>query len=121
MANGNISPRDLRGELNDKLTWKLQELVGVYYMDLAIITIQFTQYCTTVDQLHWSRFDKRGLNQRKLESVTATTRPAKPVAQPRALTTERPTEPVQRAPPRQPLELKCYNCFETGYMSKDCP
>ena len=120
VANGNISPRDLKGELNDKLTWKLQELVGVYYMDPAVTTTQFAQYCTTVDQLHRSRIEKRGPNQRKPESVT-TAKPAKSVFQPRALVTERPVEPAQRALPRQPPGLKCYNCFETGHMSKDCP
>jgi len=50
MAEGNISSYNLKEELNNKLTWKLQEFMIIYYIDLIITTSQFTQYCTTIDQ-----------------------------------------------------------------------
>jgi hypothetical protein len=50
VADGNINPRDLKDDLNDKLTWKLQESVAMYYNNSTIITSQLTWYCTTNDQ-----------------------------------------------------------------------
>ena len=50
VADGNISPRDLKDDLNDKLTWKLQEAVTTYYNDPIITLSQFVKYCTTNDQ-----------------------------------------------------------------------
>ena len=38
VADGNISPQDLKDDLNDKLTWKLQESVAIYYNDPAVST-----------------------------------------------------------------------------------
>jgi hypothetical protein len=49
VADGNISTQDLKDELNEKLTWKLQESVVTYYNDSAITTSQFVRYCTTID------------------------------------------------------------------------
>ena len=50
VADGNISPRDLKDDLNDKLTWKLQEAVATYYNDPAVTLNQFAKHCTTNDQ-----------------------------------------------------------------------
>jgi hypothetical protein len=41
IANGNISVRDLKDDLNDKLTWKLQKAVVTYYNDLTVTLTQF--------------------------------------------------------------------------------
>ncbi|KAH0548129.1 hypothetical protein GP486_008142, partial [Trichoglossum hirsutum] len=40
VADGNISPRDLKDDLNDKLTWKLQETVAMYYNDPTVTLSQ---------------------------------------------------------------------------------
>ena len=50
VADGNISPQDLKDDLNDKLTWKLQESIAMYYNDSAITISQFVWYYTTNDQ-----------------------------------------------------------------------
>ncbi|KAI9775774.1 MAG: hypothetical protein M1839_000902 [Geoglossum umbratile] len=50
IANGNISPRDLKDNLNDKLSWKLHESITTYYNDPAVSTSQFAWYCITNDQ-----------------------------------------------------------------------
>jgi hypothetical protein len=50
IADGNINPQDLKDDLNDKLTWKLQEAVATYYNNPAIRTTEFVRYCTTNDQ-----------------------------------------------------------------------
>ncbi|KAH0551105.1 hypothetical protein GP486_007549 [Trichoglossum hirsutum] len=50
VANRNISPRDLKDNLNDKLTWKLQEAVATYCNDPAITLSQFMKHYTTNDQ-----------------------------------------------------------------------
>jgi hypothetical protein len=41
VADGNINPQDLKDDLNDKLTWKLQEAVATYYNNPAIRTTEF--------------------------------------------------------------------------------
>ena len=50
VANSNITSNDLKEELNNKLAWKLQEAVAVYYNNISINTTQFTQHYTTLDQ-----------------------------------------------------------------------
>jgi hypothetical protein len=50
IADGNIDLHDLKDELNDKLTWKLQEAVATYYNDPMVTLTQFARYCTTNDQ-----------------------------------------------------------------------
>ncbi|KAH0562003.1 hypothetical protein GP486_003292 [Trichoglossum hirsutum] len=45
----NISLRDLKDDLNDKLTWKLQEAVAMYYNDSTVTLSQFAKHCTTND------------------------------------------------------------------------
>jgi hypothetical protein len=37
IVDGNINPCDLKNKLNNKLSWKLQEIVAMYYNDPAII------------------------------------------------------------------------------------
>jgi hypothetical protein len=58
VTNGNISARDLKNELNDKLMWKLQEAVAIYYNDPAIMTSQLVRYCTTIDQQIRTRLER---------------------------------------------------------------
>ena len=50
VADGNISLCDLKDELNDKLLWKLQEVVAMYYNNPAVMLGQFTKHCTTNNQ-----------------------------------------------------------------------
>ncbi|KAH0536559.1 hypothetical protein GP486_008872, partial [Trichoglossum hirsutum] len=59
VADDNISPRDLKDELNDKLSWKLQEVVAMYYNDPAITLGQFAKHCTTNDQQIRTRLERR--------------------------------------------------------------
>jgi hypothetical protein len=58
IADGNISPHDLKDDLNDKLIWKLQKAVTTYYNDPTITLSQFTWDCTTNDQQIRSQFKK---------------------------------------------------------------
>jgi len=48
-TEGGISSQDLKYELNEKLTMKLQESVRTYYNDSSINATRFAQYCTTND------------------------------------------------------------------------
>ena len=65
IADGNISPHDLKDDLNDKLTWKLQEAVATYYNDPTITLSQFARHCTTNDHQIRSRLEKRERAARK--------------------------------------------------------
>src|ERR1700710_2259982 len=47
VADGDINPQGLKDELNDKLTWKLQEMVSTYYNDDSIDLTTFARHCTT--------------------------------------------------------------------------
>ncbi|KAH0551509.1 hypothetical protein GP486_007276 [Trichoglossum hirsutum] len=65
VADRNISPRDLKDDLNDKLTWKLQEAVATYYNDSTITLSQFAKHCTTNDQQIQARLEKHDRTTRK--------------------------------------------------------
>jgi hypothetical protein len=67
IADSNIDPRDLKDDLYDKLTWKLQESVATYYNDLTITLSQFARYCTTYDQQIRTRLEKREQSAKKPE------------------------------------------------------
>ena len=121
VTDGNISPRDLKDELNDKLSWKLQEVVAMYYNDPAITLSQFARHCTTNDQQIRSHLEKRDRTTRKPEDACKAaggqTHPSRP-----SKVTE--GEGVPQAARRQPAsttELKCYNCFEPGHIVRNCP
>jgi len=121
VTDGNISPRDLKDELNDKLSWKLQEVVAMYYNDPAITLSQFARHCTTNDQQIRTRLEKRDRTTRKPEDARKAaggqTHPSRP-----SKVTE--GEGVPQAARRQPAsttELKCYNCFEPGHIVRNCP
>jgi hypothetical protein len=49
VADSNINPQDLKDDLNDKLTWKLQETVAMYYNNPDVSTTEFARHCTTND------------------------------------------------------------------------
>ncbi|KAH0538627.1 hypothetical protein GP486_008763, partial [Trichoglossum hirsutum] len=65
VADGNISPRDLKDDLNDKLIWKLQEAVVTYYNDPTVTLNQFAKHCTTNDQQIRVRLEKQDQTARK--------------------------------------------------------
>ncbi|KAH0555694.1 hypothetical protein GP486_006362 [Trichoglossum hirsutum] len=73
IADGNISPRDLKDNLNNKLTWKLQGAVATYYNDLTITLSQFARYCIINDQQIWARLEKRDWTTRKPDGTRKTT------------------------------------------------
>src|SRR5260370_9012375 len=50
VADGKIGDTDLKDDLNDKLSWKLQEAVAVYYNNESINITKFAQHCVTLDQ-----------------------------------------------------------------------
>ena len=119
IADSNISPRDLKDNLNDKLTWKLQEAVATYYNDPTVTLSQFARHCTTNDQQIRTRLEKCDRTTRKPEE----THKAMPeqVQQPRTGKTSDSEKTILRKKPTVKMELKCYNCFEPGHISRDCP
>ncbi|KAH0555939.1 hypothetical protein GP486_006116, partial [Trichoglossum hirsutum] len=73
VADGNISPRDLKDNLNNKLIWKLQEAVAIYYNDPSVTLNQFAKHCTTNDQQIWARLERCDWTTRKLDRTCRTT------------------------------------------------
>jgi hypothetical protein len=57
-TEGGISSQDLKYELNEKLTMKLQESVRTYYNDSSVNATCFAQYCTTNDQQIRAMYEK---------------------------------------------------------------
>jgi hypothetical protein len=47
--DGNINPQDLKDNLNDKLTWKLQETIATYYNNPDVIMTKFVRHYTMND------------------------------------------------------------------------
>jgi hypothetical protein len=120
VADGNVSARDLKDELNDKLMWKLQEAVATYYNDPTVTTTQLARHCTTVDQQIRARFEKRDQTTKRPEDSDK----ASSKATPRSKTSTKPAsdERTSAAPKKgpNPAEPKCYNCSEVGHISRDC-
>jgi hypothetical protein len=120
VADGNIGARDLKDDLNDKLTWKLQESVATYYNDLTITTSQLARYCTTIDQQIRTRFEKRDQASKKPEGPERMS--SKPTPRPQVPTNPLSSERLTTTKAGPSLTgLKCYNCFESGHLSRDCP
>jgi hypothetical protein len=121
VADGNISARDLKDELNDKITWKLQEAVATYYNDPSITLAQFARHCTTNDQQIRARLEKRDRTVRRPEDArkamtTQSLRAGKATEEEKAPQVNR-RQPVAATT----MELKCYNCYEVGHIAWNCP
>jgi hypothetical protein len=119
VADGNINPQDLKDDLNDKLTWKLQEAVATYYNNPAIRTTEFARYCTTNDQQIRARYEKKEQASKKANEGTDKPSPGgaprtKPA--PKTPATDKPAAPKPGS-----SDLKCYNCNGFGHMSRNCP
>lgn len=118
VADGNIPKQDLKEELNDKLGWKLQEAVAVYYNDPAVNVPKFAQHCTTLDQQirfraeKQDRQTKRNVRTSKNEDKEAEDGPAKQEV--------KESRNGNRPPRRDVSTVKCYQCNKLGHFARDC-
>jgi hypothetical protein len=117
VADGNISPDDLKHDLNDKLTLKLQEAVAIYYNDPNIRTTQFAKHCTTNDQQISARAGKKEQLFRKAEALENLS--TRSFVRSRANIKD-PSVEKAAAPRTSATDLKCYNCNEFGHISREC-
>ncbi|KAH0538692.1 hypothetical protein GP486_008758, partial [Trichoglossum hirsutum] len=96
MVDRNISPRDLKDDLNDKLTWKLQEAIR-------------------------ARLERRDQTVRK-PGGTRKAMPEQTLTRRTSKTMEGKQAPqLTRRQPALTTELKCYNCFEPEHIVCNCP
>ena len=131
LADGNVTTMDLKDDLNDKLTLKLQEAVSIYYNDSTVATTAFAQYCTTIDQQIRTRTAKQeriaSSNMRAKPNPTGTTYrqslqstalSALPVTVQTNTNRLLPTAKLAENPTRS--VIKCYNCGKDGHISREC-
>ena len=120
VADGNISTQDLKEELNEKLTWKLQEAVSTYYNNPAIDMTEFARYCTTNDQQIKARYNRKDQSAKKTESKGSSS--LAPTVVPTRKTIYQPASTDKAATAKSGIiDVKCYNCNEYGHISRDCP
>jgi hypothetical protein len=113
VSNGNIAIQDLKDDLYDKLPWKLQEAVSIYYNDPMINTTAFAQYYTTIDQQVRNRMEK----QERAKKPVSTSKTLESNWRKPAHSTESNKEVEKEPKPanrpyfnRSKPPPKCYNC-----------
>jgi hypothetical protein len=120
VADGNISNTDLKDELNDKLSWKLQKAVAVYYNNDSINATTFARHCVTLDQqirartVKQERADKRAGGQGDKRKKASKESDEAKASKPEDDNKDKSKFGRDRSP------FKCYNCDKIGHMSQDC-
>jgi Zinc knuckle len=114
VADGNITS-DLKDDLNDKLSYKLQEAVAMYFNDPAVTTTVFAQHCTTLDQQIRTRTEKQERSNKRTEQRKKL---ASTPIEAGGSSVDKDNKKPQTY--RNDGKVKCFNCNEFGHMAKEC-
>ena len=129
-SEAQVSPDELKYELNHKLQFELQKQVLREFRDPSYTLKQFADYCSITDQSMKSIEERQNRTKRNTDKSASKDSAPKPSAQasgPSTPSTRRPSSPKHA---RQPFtdERKqlydtgaCFYCKATGHKAFECP